>query len=326
MSKKILVTGGAGYIGSHTTLALLEAGYDVVVYDDLSTGRAEAVLPPARLVVADLAETDRLDALMRDEGFAAVLHFAGSIVVPESVENPLKYYDNNTGNTTELIRLTVKNRIPRFIFSSTAAVYGMPSTPAVTEDSPLDPINPYGRSKLMSEWVLQDTAAAHPEFSYIALRYFNVAGADPKGRVGQCTPNATHLFKVASQAALARREALHVFGTDYPTPDGTCIRDYIHVTDLAQAHVLALRHLERGNPSGVFNCGYGRGYSVREIVAAVQKASGVDFPVIDSPRRAGDPPALVADCSRIRQAMDWTPLHDDIHEIALSAYTWEQRL
>lgn len=295
MSKKILVTGGAGYIGSHTALALLEAGYDVVVYDNLSTGRAEAVLPPARLVVADLAETDRLDALMRDEGFAAVLHFAGSIVVPESVENPLKYYANNTGNTTELIRLAVKNQIPRFIFSSTAAVYGMPSTPAVTEDSPLDPINPYGRSKLMSEWVLQDTAAAHPEFSYIALRYFNVAGADPKGRVGQCTPNATHLFKVASQAALARREALHVFGTDYPTPDGTCIRDYIHVTDLAQAHVLALRHLEQGNPSGVFNCGYGRGYSVREIVAAVQKASGVDFPVIDSPRRAGDPLALMAE-------------------------------
>lgn len=326
MSKKILVTGGAGYIGSHTALALLEAGYDVVVYDNLSTGRAEAVLPPARLVVADLAETDRLDALMRDEGFAAVLHFAGSIVVPESVENPLKYYDNNTGNTTELIRLAVKNRIPRFIFSSTAAVYGMPSTQAVTEDSPLDPINPYGRSKLMSEWVLQDTAVAHPEFSYIALRYFNVAGADPKGRLGQSTPNATHLFKAASQAALARREALHVFGTDYPTPDGTCIRDYIHVTDLAQAHVLALRHLEQGNPSGVFNCGYGRGYSVREIVAAVKKASGVDFPVIDSPRRAGDPPALVADCSRIRRTMGWTPRHDDIHEIALSAYTWEQRL
>lgn len=326
MSKKILVTGGAGYIGSHTALTLLEAGYDVVVYDDLSTGRAEAVLPPSRLVVADLAETDRLDALMRDEGFAAVLHFAGSIVVPESVENPLKYYDNNTGNTTELIRLAVKNRIPRFIFSSTAAVYGMPSTQAVTEDSPLDPINPYGRSKLMSEWVLQDTAAAHPEFSYIALRYFNVAGADPKGRAGQSTPNATHLFKAASQAALARREALHVFGTDYPTPDGTCIRDYIHVTDLSQAHVLALRHLEQGNPSGVFNCGYGRGYSVREIVAAVKKASGVDFPVIDSPRRAGDPPALVADCSRIRRTMGWTPRHDDIHEIALSAYTWEQRL
>lgn len=326
MSKTILVTGGAGYIGSHTTLALIEAGYEVVVYDNLSTGRAEAVLPPARLVVGDLAETAQLDALMQREDFSAILHFAGSIVVPESVENPLKYYANNTSNTTELIRLAVKNHIPRFIFSSTAAVYGMPATPTITEDTPLAPINPYGRSKLMSEWVLQDTAAAHPKFSYIALRYFNVAGADPKGRVGQSTPNATHLFKVASQAALERRPALHIFGTDYPTPDGTCIRDYIHVTDLAQAHVLALNHLEEGNPSGVFNCGYGRGYSVREIVAAVEKASGRKFPVIDSPRRAGDPAALVADCARIREAMDWIPKHEDIHGIALSAYKWEQRL
>jgi UDP-glucose 4-epimerase len=326
MSKTILVTGGAGYIGSHTVPALTEAGYEVVVYDNLSTGRAEAVLPPANLVVGDLAETARLDALMQREDFSAVLHFAGSIVVPESVENPLKYYANNTSNTTELIQLAVKNRIPRFIFSSTAAVYGMPDTPTVTEDSPLNPINPYGRSKLMSEWVLQDTVAAHPQFSYIALRYFNVAGADPKGRVGQSTPNATHLFKVASQVALERRPVLHVFGTDYPTPDGTCIRDYIHVTDLAQAHVLALNYLENGNPSGVFNCGYGRGYSVREIIAAVQKACGRKFPVIDSPRRAGDPTVLVADASRIREVMAWTPQHDDIHGIALSAYKWEQRL
>lgn len=235
---KILVTGGAGYIGSHTTLALVEAGYEVVVYDNLSTGKAEAVLPPARLVVGDLAETDRLDALMRAEKFSAVLHFAGSIVVPESVENPLKYYLNNTNNTTELIRLAVHNSIPRFIFSSTAAVYGMPDTPAVTEDSPAQPINPYGRTKLMSEWVIKDTAAAHPDFSFVILRYFNVAGADPAGRIGQCTPDATHLIKVASQAALGRRDALHIFGTDYPTPDGTCIRDYIHVADLAGAHVL----------------------------------------------------------------------------------------
>lgn len=323
---KILVTGGAGYIGSHTTLALNEAGCEVVVYDNLSTGRPEAVLPPARLVVGDLADTDRLDALMREERFSAVLHFAGSIVVPESVENPLKYYMNNTNNTTELIRLAVKNAIPRFIFSSTAAVYGMPDTTAVTEDSPTRPINPYGRTKLMSEWVIQDTAAAHPGFAFVILRYFNVAGADPAGRIGQCTPNATHLIKVASQAALGRREALHIFGTDYDTPDGTCIRDYIHVADLAAAHVLALRHLEAGNPSGIFNCGYGHGYSVREIAAAVQRVSGVDFPVVESGRRAGDPPALISDPSRIRATMNWVPAHDDIDAIARSAHAWEMGL
>jgi UDP-glucose 4-epimerase len=323
---KVLVTGGAGYIGSHTTLALLEAGCEVVVYDNLSTGRPEAVLPPARLVVGDLAETDRLDALMAGEAFDAVLHFAGSIVVPESVENPLKYYMNNTNNTTELIRLAVKNAIPRFVFSSTAAVYGMPDTPAVTEDSPTKPINPYGRTKLMSEWVIEDTAAAHPGFSFVILRYFNVAGADPEGRIGQCTPNATHLIKVASQAALGRREALHIFGTDYDTPDGTCIRDYIHVADLAAAHVLALQHLEEGNPSGIFNCGYGHGYSVREIAAAVKRVSGVDFPVVESGRRAGAPPALISAPSRIRAPMAWVPRPDAIEAIALSAYAWEKGL
>ena len=326
LMSKVLVTGGAGYIGSHTTLALTLAGYDVVVYDNLSTGKAEAVLPPARLVVGDLADTGKLDRLMRDEKFSAVLHFAGSIVVPESVENPLKYYLNNTNNTTELIRLAVQNNIPRFIFSSTAAVYGMPETSAVTEESPTLPINPYGRTKLMSEWVIQDTAAAHPDFSYVILRYFNVAGADPKGRIGQSTPDATHLIKVASQAALGRREALHIFGTDYDTPDGTCIRDYIHVADLADAHVLSLAHLAAGNPSGIFNCGYGHGYSVRKIVAAVKQASGIDFPVIESPRRAGDPPALISNPARIRATMRWEPAHDDIEGIALSAYNWEKRL
>ncbi len=323
---KILVTGGAGYIGSHTTLALSEAGHEVVVYDNLSTGRAEAVIPPARLVVGDLAETDRLSGLMRRENFSAILHFAGSIVVPESVENPLKYYRNNTNNTTELIGLAVRHGIPRFIFSSTAAVYGMPEVIPVTEDTPTQPINPYGRTKLMSEWVIEDTAAAHPQFSYVILRYFNVAGADPKGRIGQSTPNATHLIKVAAQAALGRREALHIFGTDYDTPDGTCIRDYLHVTDLAAAHVLSLGHLEAGGPSGIFNCGYGHGYSVREIVEAVKRASGVDFSVVESPRRAGDPPALVSNPARIRSTMGWQPSHDDIDGIALSAYAWEKRL
>lgn len=322
----ILVTGGAGYIGSHTTLALCEAGYDVLVYDNLSTGRAESVLPPARLVVGDLAETGRLERLLHDEKISAILHFAGSIVVPESVRDPLTYYRNNTSNTTELIRLAVANHVPRFLFSSTAAVYGMPATVPVTEDSPTQPINPYGRSKLMSEWVLQDAVTAHPDFSSIILRYFNVAGADPQGRIGQCTPDATHLIKVASQVALGRRDALHIFGTDYDTPDGTCIRDYIHVADLAEAHVLALAALEHGKGSGVFNCGYGHGYSVREITAAVKTASGVDFPVRESTRRPGDPPLLVADPTRIKTTMAWKPRHDDIREIALSAYQWERTL
>lgn len=323
---KVLVTGGAGYIGSHTALALMETGYEVVVYDNLSTGRAEAVLPPARLVVGDLADTEQLDRLLAQEKFQAIFHFAGSIVVPESVENPLLYYQNNTNNTTELIRLAVHHAIPHFIFSSTAAVYGMPDTPCVTEKSPTNPINPYGRTKLISEWVLQDTAAAHNNFSFVILRYFNVAGADPLGRIGQSTPNATHLIKVASQAALQRRPALHIFGTDYDTPDGTCIRDYIHVTDLAKAHVLSLQYLEQGHASNIFNCGYGHGYSVREIIRAVQKVSQVDFPVIESPRRAGDPPVLVSDPTLIGQTMHWQGEHDDIHEIALSAYKWEMRL
>lgn len=320
---KVLVTGGAGYIGSHTTLALLEAGFEVVVYDNLSTGRADAVLPPARLVVGDLAETDRLDALMAGEGFDAVLHFAGSIVVPESVENPLKYYMNNTNNTTELIRLAVKNAIPRFVFSSTAAVYGMPDTPAVTEDSPTKPINPYGRTKLISEWVIQDTAAAHPDFAFVILRYFNVAGADPEGRIGQCTPNATHLIKVASQAALGRREALHIFGTDYDTPDGTCIRDYVHTTDLAAAHLAAI---EATGPetAEVFNIGTGQGTSVKEIIAACEKVTGRKIPVEISARRPGDPPALVADPKKLKTQLGWTPRYSSIEETIATAWAWHQ--
>jgi len=323
---KILVTGGAGYIGSHTTLALCAQGYEVVVYDNLSTGRADAVLPPARLEVGDLAETDKLSELMRREKFDGILHFAGSIVVPESVTNPLKYYANNTNNTTNLIALAVKHKIPQFIFSSTAAVYGMPETVPVTETSPLAPINPYGRSKLMSEWVIQDTHTAHPGFNYVILRYFNVAGADPQGRIGQSTPKATHLIKVASQAALGRRDHLKIFGTDYPTKDGTCIRDYIHITDLAQAHVLALHHLETGKEAGIFNCGYGNGYTVREIVAAVKKVSNVDFATKEVERRPGDPATLISDPTKLMRTMGWKPEHDDIEEIALSAYLWEKKL
>ncbi len=323
---KILVTGGAGYIGSHTTLALCSKGYDVVVYDNLSTGHAHAVLPPARLEVGDLADTAKVSALMDKEKFDGILHFAGSIVVPESVTNPIKYYANNTNNTTSLIGLAVKHNIPHFIFSSTAAVYGMPEIVPVTETSPLDPINPYGRSKLMSEWVIQDTQTAHAGFSYGILRYFNVAGADPQGRIGQSTPKATHLIKVASQTALGQRDHLKIFGTDYPTKDGTCIRDYIHVTDLANAHVLALRHLEAGKPSGIFNCGYGNGYTVREIVNAVKKVSKVDFSTQDVERRPGDPATLISDPTKLMQTMNWQPEHNDIEEIALSAYLWEKTL
>ena len=323
---KILVTGGAGYIGSHTTLALCSQGYDVVVYDNLSTGQASAVLPPARLEIGDLAETEKLSDLMAREKFDGILHFAGSIIVPESVIDPLKYYANNTNNTTSLIALAVKHKIPHFIFSSTAAVYGMPPTPAVTEESPLAPINPYGRSKLMSEWVIEDTQKAQEGFEYVILRYFNVAGADPEGRIGQSTPKATHLIKVASQTALGRRDHLKIFGTDYPTKDGTCVRDYIHITDLAEAHVLALRHLETNKGSGIFNCGYGTGYTVREIVEAVKKVSKVDFVTKDVDRRPGDPANLISDPAKLMHTMDWKPKHANIEEIALSAYLWEEKL
>ena len=323
---KILVTGGAGYIGSHTSLALTSAGYEVIVYDNLSTGRREAVLPPARLVVGDLKDIDKLDKLMREEKFQAIIHFAASIVVPESVENPLKYYLNNTSNTTSLIALAVKNNIPNFVFSSTAAVYGMPEAVPVNEQSEIAPINPYGRSKVMSEWVIQDANFAHPDFNFIILRYFNVAGADPQGRIGQSTPDATHLIKVACQAALGFREHLCIFGTDYPTPDGTGIRDYIHVVDLADVHVLALRFLEQGNSSGIYNCGYGHGYSVREIIDAVKKVSGVDFKVVETDRRPGDPAQLVADPGKLLKEMKWKPKYDDIEEIVRTAYEWERKV
>ena len=323
---KVLVTGGAGYIGSHTSLALTSAGYEVVVYDNLSTGRRGAVLPPARLVVGDLKDKDKLDNLVREEKFQAIIHFAASIVVPESVENPLKYYLNNTSNTTLLINLAIKNNVPYFVFSSTAAVYGMPEVVPVNEQSQVAPINPYGRSKVMSEWVIQDANFAHPDFNFIILRYFNVAGADPLGRIGQSTPNATHLIKVACQTALGLREHLCIFGTDYPTPDGTGVRDYIHVVDLADVHVLALRHLKQGNPSGIYNCGYGHGYSVREIIDAVKKVSGVDFKVVETDRRPGDPAQLIADPAKLMKEMNWQPEYDDIEEIVRTAYEWERRM
>ncbi len=326
MKGKILVTGGAGYIGSHTVLTLLESGYEVVVYDNLSTGKKEAVLPPAKLVVGDLEDQLKLEALFKKEKFTGIIHFAASIVVPESVENPLKYYLNNTVNTTRLIHTALKFEVNNFIFSSTAAVYGLPEQIPVPETTPVNPINPYGRSKVMSEWVIEDTGFAHKQFKYIILRYFNVAGADPQGRLGQCTPRATHLIKVACQTALGLRDKLEIYGTDYPTPDGTGVRDYIHVMDLAKVHVLALEHLQTTRQAGIYNCGYGHGYSVREIVDTVKKVSGKNFKVVESARRPGDPAILVADPTKIKTNMHWQPEWDDIEEIVRTAYLWEKKL
>ncbi|KUJ95521.1 MAG: UDP-glucose 4-epimerase [Desulfonauticus sp. 38_4375] len=326
MKGKILVTGGAGYIGSHTVLTLLESGYEVVVYDNLSTGKKEAVLPPAKLVAGDLEDQLKLEALFKKEKFTGIIHFAASIVVPESVENPLKYYLNNTVNTTRLIHTALKFEVSNFIFSSTAAVYGLPEQIPVPETTPVNPINPYGRSKVMSEWVIEDTAFAHKQFKYIILRYFNVAGADPQGRLGQCTPRATHLIKVACQTALGLRDKLEIYGTDYPTPDGTGVRDYIHVMDLAKVHVLALEHLQTTRQAGIYNCGYGHGYSVREIVDTVKKVSGKNFKVVESARRPGDPAILVADPTKIKTNMHWQPEWDDIEEIVRTAYLWEKKL
>ena len=321
----VLVTGGAGYIGSHTVLGLRDRGEEVVVLDDLSTGVARLVPPGVELIEGDAGDAALLARLFSGRTVDAVIHFAGSIVVPESVADPLKYYRNNTANSRTLIEACVTAGVPRFIFSSTAAVYGIPDRVPVAEDAVLAPISPYGSSKLMTEWMLRDTAAAH-DFSCIALRYFNVAGADPAGRSGQSTPEATHLIKVAVQAVMGTRDHVSVFGDDYDTPDGTGIRDYIHVTDLAAAHLAALDHLRGGARSGVFNCGYGRGASVREVLAAVERVSGTTLDIRNGPRRAGDPPSLVADASRLRKTLAWTPALDDLDTIVAHALDWERRL
>jgi len=322
---KVLVPGGAGYIGSHVVRALLDSGHQVVVLDDLSTGFREAVHRDARLEVLRLEDTDAVSELLRAERFDAAVHFAASIVVPESVSDPLKYYRNNTVNTTNLIAGLVETGVNAMIFSSTAAVYGLPDDGVAREDTPTAPINPYGRSKLMSEWVLEDTAKA-TDLRYVALRYFNVAGASLDNTIGQRTRNATHLVKVAAQAALGRRDALTIFGTDYDTPDGTGVRDYIHVEDLARAHVDALDHLLSGGDSEILNCGYGHGSSVRQVLDTMRRVTGVDFTVTEGERRAGDPPTLVADASRIRQVLGWTPQHDDLELICRTAHAWEATL
>lgn len=319
---KILVTGGAGYIGSHVVKALGKQGHDLIVYDNLSTGHRQAVTY-GELVVGDLNEKDKLDELFRTQKFNAVLHFAGSIVVPESVSEPMKYYQNNTINSHFLISLSQKHNVDKFIFSSTAAVYGMPKTGICEEDSELSPINPYGQSKLMTEHMLRDLAFAS-KFRYVALRYFNVSGADAEGKIGQSFPRATHLIKVACEVATAKRESMSVFGTDYPTKDGTCIRDYIHVTDLADAHVKALEYLANGGESQVLNCGYGHGFSVREVLTRVKEVTGKDIKVIDSPRRPGDPASLTAKADRIQSVIGWKPKYDDLNLIIKSAYEWEK--
>jgi UDP-glucose 4-epimerase len=321
----VLVTGGAGYIGSHMVLELVDSGEDVVVLDDLSTGFRQALPAEAKLVVGDMGDHALISRILDEHGVDAIAHFAAKIVVPESVADPLAYYLNNTVKSRTLIETAVRHGVKDVIFSSTAAVYGDTDVNPIHEDLPLAPINPYGRSKLMTEWMLADTARAH-DLRYVALRYFNVAGADPKGRSGQSTPNATHLIKVAAQAALGHRPYLQVFGTDYPTPDGSCVRDYIQVTDLAKAHMAALTHLRGGGDSLTLNCGYGRGFSVLEVIDVVKRISGVDFEVRLEPRRAGDPAALVAQVDRIRGALGWSAQYNDLDAIVDQALRWERSL
>ena len=321
----VLVTGGAGYIGSHMVLALLDAGEDVTVIDNLSTGFRWAVPEGAKFVEGDIGDQALMRKLLSGGDIDTVIHFAGSVVVPDSVADPLGYYLNNTCKARTLIAAAVEAKVPHFIFSSTAAVYGMPKENPVTEQTAPAPMSPYGTSKLMTEWMLRDTAKAHP-LRYAALRYFNVAGADPEGRSGQSTARATHLVKVACEAALGERPYLDVYGTDYQTPDGTCIRDYIHVTDLVRAHLDALRYLRAGGESEVLNCGYGKGFSVLDVVESVKRVSQHDFPVRLAPRRPGDPAAIVAKADRIGELFGWKPQLNDLDTIVGNALGWEKRL
>jgi UDP-glucose 4-epimerase len=318
----VLVTGGAGYIGSHMVLALIDAGETAVVLDDLSTGFKEAVHPKAKLVVGDVSDEKLVASIIKEHRIDAVIHFAAKLVVPDSVADPLGYYLANTVKTRALLAAVTSAGVKHFVFSSTAAVYGNPEENPAGEDSKLSPMSPYGTSKLISEWMLRDVAKAY-DLHYVVLRYFNVAGADPEGRAGQLTKNATLLIKVACETAVGARNRMSVFGTDYPTADGTCIRDYIHVTDLVAAHLDALKHLRAGGENLVLNCGYGRGYSVLEVIDTVKKVSGKDFPVEFAPRRAGDPMAIVARADKIRATLGWKPALDDLSKIVTHAYDWE---
>lgn len=321
----VLVTGGAGYIGSHMVLALIDAGEQVIVLDDLSTGFRRAVDAKAKLVIGDVADEALVARLIKENAIDAVIHFAARIVVPDSVADPLGYYLANTVKTRALLAAVVGASVRHFVFSSTAAVYGMPKANPVSEDTALAPISPYGRSKLISEWMLSDVSAAHG-LRYVALRYFNVAGADPRGRTGQSTAGATHLIKVACETALGQRNRMAVFGTDYPTADGTCVRDYIHVSDLVAAHLDALKHLRAGGDNLVLNCGYGEGYSVLDVIDTVKRLAGKDFPVEMAPRRPGDPAAIVARADRIRAELGWQPKLNDLSKIVSHALAWETHL
>lgn len=319
----VLVTGGAGYVGSHVTLALLEAGREVVVVDDLSTGFRRLVDDRAELVVADVADRRTVARVIAEHGIEAVVHCAGSTSVPESIARPLQYYRNNVTKARALIETCVEAHVEHFVFSSSAAVYGQPDTVPVAECAPTEPINPYGRSKLMVEWMLRDAAQAH-RLNYLALRYFNVAGADPQTRCGQATPDSPHLMRVAVQTALGLRDELRIFGTDYPTDDGTCVRDFIHVCDLADIHVEAVDYLFYGGDDRVLNCGYGRGFSVRQVVEAVRRVSGSDFRVVDDDPRPGDPTVMFADPGALEQLFEWTPDYNDLERIVADALAFER--
>jgi UDP-glucose 4-epimerase len=320
----VLVTGGAGYIGSHTVLQLVARGERVVVLDDLSTGFRQAVRD-VPLVVGNVGDRKLVDQVLAEHQVDTIIHFAAHVIVPESVSNPLKYYGNNTCATRSLLEAASHAGVKHFVFSSTAAVYGVPSVSVVSEDTPTSPINPYGTSKLMSEWMLRDLCSVTP-MRHVALRYFNVAGSDPQGRIGQSTRAATLLIKVACEAAVGKRPFLSVFGTDFPTPDGTGVRDYIHVEDLAAAHLNSLDYLRSGGKSMVANVGYGHGYSVREVLSSVEKIAGLKLDVRDEPRRAGDPPSLVAQCDKVRDVLKWQPKLDDIDTIVRTSLEWEKRL
>jgi UDP-glucose 4-epimerase len=321
----VLVTGGAGYIGSHMVRALVEANEDVVVIDNLSTGFSAFIPEGVPLFIGDAGDENLVQGVIEQHGVESIIHFAGSVVVPDSMRDPLGYYRNNTMTTRSLLNAAVKGGVNRFIFSSTAAVYGNPDQVPVREDAPTRPLSPYGSSKLMTEIMLHDVATAYG-MNYVALRYFNVAGADPAARMGLSTMGATHLLKIAVEAATGQRAKVDVFGTDYPTPDGSCIRDFIHVSDLAQAHRAALSYLRGGGSSMTLNCGYGRGYSVLETIEAVRRVSGRNFAVQYAPRRPGDIMTMIADTGRIRSVLNWTPQYDDLDTIARHALAWEEKL
>lgn len=323
-TKGILVTGGAGYIGSHVVKQLGLAGERIVVLDNLSTGFADSVLF-GELVVGDTGDQQLVSEILENHNIESVLHFAAHTIVPESVSDPLKYYGNNTVNTRNLLQCCQQAGVKHFIFSSTAAVYGTPDQPLINEATPTNPINPYGTSKLMSEWMLRDLSAA-TDLHHVVLRYFNVAGSDPDGQIGQSTAKATLLIKVAAEVAVGKRDKLFVFGTDYPTADGTGVRDYIHVSDLADAHIQALDYLRNGGESTTLNCGYGHGYSVREVIDTINAVNDSSILVEEHPRRAGDPAQLVATVDSIHKTLDWQPRFDDLSEIVRTSLNWERKL